>query len=384
MEIVLCVTGSIAATECVKLARELKRQDFDVKCFMSEDACSILHPNSMEFATGHKVITELTGDIEHVKYAQTDLILVAPATANIISKFAHKIADNPISTLLITGFGYSTPTVFVPSMHESMYKAVSQNIARLKEEGIIFLEPKREEGKAKFPNIHDIVLQALRETSKGKLKGKKVLISAGGTYEAIDSVRGITNMSSGKMGLEIAREAFIQGADVTMINGRVDVPVSGLFDRVDVTSTEEMIDKLRDLLPNNDIFISAAAVSDFKVDLADGIETKKISSDVDITLQLKTGPKIINEVKKVNPDILLVGFKAESNVSEEELVISARKQIEKSGANFVVANDIGIEGSGFGSEKNQVVIVDDDTVSVPLISKREVAKRIVEKIIQLI
>lgn len=384
MEIVLCVTGSIAATECVKLARELKRQDFDVKCFMSEDACSILHPNAMEFATGHKVITELTGDIEHVKYAQTDLILVAPATANIISKFAHKIADNPISTLLITGFGYSTPTVFVPSMHESMYKAVSQNIDRLKEEGIIFLEPKREEGKAKFPNIHDIVLQALRETSKGKLKGKKVLISAGGTYEAIDSVRGITNMSSGKMGLEIAREAFIQGADVTMINGRVDVPVSGLFDRVDVTSTEEMIDKLRDLLPNNDIFISAAAVSDFKVDLADGIETKKISSDVDITLQLKTGPKIINEVKKVNPDILLVGFKAESNVSEEELVISARKQIEKSGANFVVANDIGIEGSGFGSEKNQVVIVDDDTVSVPLISKREVAKRIVEKIIQLI
>lgn len=384
MEIVLCVTGSIAATECVKLARELKRQDFDVKCFMSEDACNILHPNAMEFATGHKVITELTGDIEHVKYAQTDLILVAPATANIISKFAYKLADNPISTLLITGFGYSTPTVFVPSMHESMYKAVSQNIDGLKDEGIIFLEPKREEGKAKFPNIHDIVLQALRETSKGKLKGKKVLISAGGTYEAIDSVRGITNMSSGKMGLEIAREAFIQGADVTMINGRVDVPVSGLFDRVDVTSTEEMIDKLRDLLPNNDIFISAAAVSDFKVDLADGIETKKISSDVNLTLQLKTGPKIINEVKKINPDILLVGFKAESNVSEEELVISARKQIEKSGANFVVANDIGVEGSGFGSEKNQVVIVDDDTVSVPLISKREVAKRIVEKIIQLI
>jgi len=384
MEIVLCVTGSIAATECVKLARELKRQNFDVKCFMSEDACSILHPNAMEFATGQKVITELTGDIEHVKYAQTDLILVAPATANIISKFAYKIADNPISTLLITGFGYSTPTIFVPSMHESMYRAVSQNIDGLKEEGIIFLEPKREEGKAKFPNIHDIVLQALRETSEGNLLGKKVLISAGGTYEAIDSVRGITNMSSGKMGLEIAREAFIQGADVTMINGRVDVPISSLFERVDVTSTEEMMDKLRDLLPDNDIFISAAAVSDFKVEETENTDTQKISSEKDITLHLIPGPKIINKVKEINPDILLVGFKAESNVSEEELVISARKQIEKSGANFVVANDIGVEGSGFGSEKNQVVIVDDETASVPLISKREVAKKIVEKIIQLV
>jgi phosphopantothenoylcysteine decarboxylase / phosphopantothenate---cysteine ligase len=379
MEIVLCVTGSIAATECVKLARELKRQGFDVKCFMSEDACNIIHPNAMEFATGQKVVTELTGDIEHVKYAQTDLILVAPATANIISKFAYKMADNPISTLLITGFGYQTPTIFVPSMHESMYRAVSQNIDGLKEEGILFLEPKREEGKAKFPDINDIVLQALQETSEGKLRGKKVLISAGGTYEAIDSVRGITNMSSGKMGLEIAREAFIQGADVTMVNGRVDVPIPNLFERFDVTSASEMINKLTDLLPENDIFISAAAVSDFKLECSD---SQKISSDDDLIIHFKPGPKILNMVKELNPNIFLVGFKAESNISEEELVISARKQIEKSGADFVVANDISVEGSGFGSEKNQVVIVDDDTSSVPLCSKQEVAKKIVEKIIE--
>lgn len=381
MEIVLCVTGSIAATECVKLARELKRQGFDVKCFMSEDSCNIIHPNSMEFATGQKVVTELTGDIEHVKYAQTDLILVAPATANIISKFAYKLADNPISTLLITGFGYKTPTVFVPSMHESMYRAVSQNIDGLKEEGILFLEPKREEGKAKFPDINDIVLQALRETSEGKLRGKKVLISAGGTYEAIDSVRGITNMSSGKMGLEIAREAFIQGADVTMVNGRVDVTIPSLFERYDVTSASEMINKLTDILPENDIFISAAAVSDFKLECFD---SQKISSDDDLTINFKPGPKILNMVKQLNPNIFLVGFKAESNISEEELVISARKQIEKSGADFVVANDISVEGSGFGSEKNQVVIVDDETSSVPLCSKQEVARKIVEKIIEMV
>ena len=140
MRIVLCVTGSIAAIESVKLVRELRRQGADVTCFMSDAACKILHPNAMEFATGKKVITELTGAIEHVKFAQADLILVAPATANLISKLTYKIADNPISTLLITAFGYSTPIIFVPSMHDSMYAAVLPNIEKLKKEGVTFIE----------------------------------------------------------------------------------------------------------------------------------------------------------------------------------------------------------------------------------------------------
>lgn len=383
MEVVLCVTGSVAAVECVKLARELKRQNLDVKCFMSDDACNIIHPNVMEFATGQKVVTELTGNIEHVKYAKADLILVAPATANLISKFAHKIADNPISTLLITAFGHSTPIVFVPSMHESMYKAVSDNIKLLKKEEIIFLEPKREEGKAKFPNIHDITLQVLRETSEGKLRGKKLLVSAGGTYEGLDPIRGITNRSSGKMGLEIAREAFIQGAEVTMVVGLVDVHIPKLFNRVDVVSTDEMMNEIRDLAPETDIFISAAAVSDFTIERSGCSTFKKISSDENLTIHLKPGPKIINIVKDINPDIFLVGFKAECNVTEEELIVSARKQIANSGVDFVVANDVSVEGSGFGSDRNQVVIVDDDTFSVPLTSKKEVAQMIVQKIIRM-
>ena len=383
MEVVLCVTGSVAAVECVKLARELKRHNLDVKCFMSDDACNIIHPNVMEFATGQKVVTELTGNIEHVKYAKADLILVAPATANIISKFAYKIADNPISTLLITAFGHSTPIVFVPSMHESMYLAVSDNIKRLKKEGITFLEPKRDEGKAKFPKIRDIALQVLRETSEGKLRGKKFVVSAGGTYEGLDFIRGITNRSSGKMGLEIAREAFIQGAEVTMVVGLVDVHIPKLFKRVDVVSTDEMMNKIRDIAPETDVFISAAAVSDFTVERSGCSTSKKISSDENLTIHLKPGPKIINIVKDINPDIFLVGFKAECNVTEEELVVSARKQIENSGVDFVVANDVYVEGSGFGSDKNQVVIVDGDTFSVPLTSKKEVAQMIVQKIIEM-
>jgi phosphopantothenoylcysteine decarboxylase / phosphopantothenate---cysteine ligase len=382
MKIVLCVTGSIAAVESVKLARELKRQGAEVKCFMSDDACNIIHPNSMVFATGQDVVLDLTGRIEHVKYAQSDLILVAPATANLISKLAYKIADNPISTLLITAFGYSTPIIFVPSMHDSMYRSISENIQKIKDEGTTFLEPKMEEGKAKFPNIHDITLQSLRETSEGKLKGKKILVSAGGTYEEIDNVRGITNRSSGKMGLEIAREAFIQGADVTMVTGRMDVPIPEVFERVQAESTEEMQGALIELLPENDIFISTAAVSDFTVEKTLVKKTGKISSEENLTVILKPSPKLLNTVKKINPKIFLVGFKAEYNVTEEELILMAQKRIETSGADFIVANDVSVEGAGFGSDKNQVIIIDDDTFTVPLTTKKEIAKNIIAKIIE--
>ena len=165
--IVLC--GSIAATESIKLARELRRNGVEVKCFMSDSACEIIHPNAMEFATGHDVVTKLTGKIEHVKYSQEDLILVAPATANTISKFAHKIADNPISTLLITAQGHDTPIIFVPSMHDSMYRAVKENIDKIKEEGSAsFIKPRMDEGKAKFPSKEDIVLESLRTINLNK------------------------------------------------------------------------------------------------------------------------------------------------------------------------------------------------------------------------
>ena len=384
MDIVLCVTGSIAAVESVKLARELRRQGADVKCFMSDDACNIIHPNSMEFATGQDVVLELTGNIEHVKYAQADLILVAPATANLISKFAYKIADNPISTLLLTAFGYSTPIIFVPSMHDSMYTAINENIQKVKDDGIVFIEPKREEGKAKFPNIHDITLQSLRETSEGKLKDKKFLISAGSTYEKIDSVRGITNRSSGKMGLEIAKEAFIQGADVTIITGRMEVHVPKVFKRIRVESTEEMKDEVIKILPENDIFVSAAAISDFTVEKTSNKNTNKISSEEDLILNLKPATKILNLVKKINPKIFLVGFKAEYNVTEDELVFLARKRIKSSGAEFIVANDVSVKGAGFGSDKNQVIIVDGETFTVPLKSKTEIAQKIIGKIIDMI
>lgn len=380
MDVVLCVTGSVAAVEAVKLARELRRQDIQVKCFMSDGACEIIHPNAMEFATGEEVVLGLTGKIEHVKYAQADLILVAPATANVISKLAYKIADNPISTLLITAFGYGTPIIFVPSMHHSMYRAVSDNVSKLKEEGITFIKPKLEEKKVKFTDIDDIVLQVLRETSRGDLKDKKVLISAGATFEKMDEVRGITNLSSGKTGVEIAREAFIRGADVTLICGHISIDVSPIFNSINVESVREMYEAVTEQVPDHDVFISAAAVSDFIPRKDEGIN--KISSSKDLVLKLERTPKIINEVKKFNTDIFLVGFKAEYDTSDEELIDSARERMKESGADLMVANDVSTEGGGFGSDNNEVLIIDDDVLKVPLTSKREIAGMILDKIME--
>ncbi|MGZ7095573.1 MAG: bifunctional phosphopantothenoylcysteine decarboxylase/phosphopantothenate--cysteine ligase CoaBC [Methanobacterium sp.] len=379
MEIVLCVTGSIAAIESIKLAREFRRHGIQVKCFMSDGACDIIHPYSMEFATGGKVVTKLSGEIEHVKYATADLIIVAPATANVISKFAHKIADNPINTLLITAFGYKTPILIVPSMHNSMYTALKGNIEILKDENISFIKPKIEEKKAKFPDINDIVLHAMRELSNWELKGKKVLVSAGATFEKIDEFRGITNRSSGKMGVEIAKEAFIRGAEVTLIKGKMNTSIPNVFNVLEVESTYEMRNAVLEQVKNHDIFISAAAVSDFIPKIES--EENKISSEKDITLKLEKAPKIIGEVKKINLEIFLVGFKAEYDIPREDLIKSASKRIEEYNIDLMVANDVAVAGAGFGEDYNQVILIDDKIIDVPLSSKKEIAAKIIDRVV---
>lgn len=374
MEIVLCVTGSVAAIEAVKLARELRRQGASVTCFMSEDACRIIHPHAMEFATGSKPILELTGEIEHVKYADADLILVAPATANIIGKLAFKLADNPISSLLLTASGMGTPIVMVPSMHEAMYAAAEGNIRRLRDEGVVFVEPRMDEGKAKFPDINTIVLEAMRQTSKQRLKGKRVLVSLGGTYEPIDPVRGITNRSSGKMGLAVARRAYIEGADVTLLAGVVSVDIPQQFTVIGTETADSMASAVRELIGEHDVFVSAAAVADFKPTYTE----RKISSDGELTLTLKPNPKIIKIARELNPGALIVGFKAEYDVPREELIRSAEKQMREAGVDIVVANDVSVEG--FGSDSNMAIIVSDEALKLPVMSKDDLASLIVDEI----
>ena len=376
MRVVLCVTGSVAAVEAVKLARELRRKGAEVKCFMSEDACRIIHPYAMEFATGSPPVLELTGEIEHVKYSDADLILVAPATANIIGKLAYKLADNPISSLLLTAAGRGTAILMVPSMHEAMYEAAAENIRKLKEEGVAFLEPRMDEGKAKFHDIDTITLEALRQASEGKMRGLRVLVSLGGTLEPIDPVRVITNRSSGRMGLAVAREAYIQGADVTLVAGTVSVDIPSQLRTVRTETAHEMAEAVAELIGEHDVFVSAAAVSDFRPVYSE----EKISSDSEITLRLKPNPKIIRMARETNPEAFIVGFKAEHGVSEEELIAAARKQIEDSVADMVVANDVSVEG--FGSENNRAIIVSEGVTELPTMKKEELAGLIIGEIMK--
>ena len=388
MDIILCVTGSIAAIESIKLARELRRQGFNVKSFMSDAGTEIIHPNSMEFATGQKVVLGLTGEIEHVKYAQADLILVAPATANVISKFAYKISDNPINSLLITAYGQNTPILFVPSMHDSMYKSILDNIEKIKlessKDGVKFVKPRMEEGKAKFPNIDDIVLESKRimnlninNESTSKLINKKVLITLGGTYEAIDPIRGITNKSSGKMGLEIAKEAYIRGLDVKLIVANVDVAIPKSFDAIFVESSSQMNEITKEIIKDFDIFIATAAVSDFAPITK---KDSKISSSINLSLEFKPTEKIIKQIKQINPDIFLIGFKAEYDIKKDEMIDLAKKQIKEVKTDLVIANDVNIEGCGFESDDNQVILVDNNVTEIPKCSKKEIAKIVFDKI----
>lgn len=380
MKIILCITGSIAATEDLKLVHELQRHGFEVECFMTQAAAEIITPLSMEFATKKRVVTKITGYVEHVTNAQADLILVAPATANTISKFAHKIADTTVTTLLLTASGYDTPILFVPSMHISMYDAISDNIEKIRKDNknVYFMEPNEAERKAKFPSKHDIVLEVERLTSQQKLSGKNVLVSAGATFERLDSMRGLTNRSSGKMGVEIAKEAYRQGANVTMLCGLMHTHVPSSFERIDVESTEQMREKLNELIPCTDIYVSVAAISDFTfADTSEG----KISSDNDLTIKLTRLPKLLEDVKKINPETFVIAFKAEAGVGEESLIEKARNRMKKYDADIVVANDILVENGGPSSDNNEVYIIDNHNIEkVNLDTKGNVAKKIVEKV----
>ena len=383
MKIILCITGSIAAVEDLKLVHQLQRSGFEVECFMSPSACELITPLSMEFATKNPVNTKITGYVEHVTNAQADLILVAPSTANTISKFANKIADTNVTTLLLTASGYDTPILFVPSMHISMYRAIEENINKIKNQHpqVHFMEPVNAERKAKFPSKEDIVLEVERMLSDATFKNKNVLITAGATIESIDPMRIITNRSSGKMGVELAKQFYRQGANVTLLCGRTQTDIPSNFNSIHVESTRQMLDVVTELVDDMDIYVSAAAISDFR---PDNDSTSKISSDSDVTLNLVRLPKILEKVKQLNPDIFAVGFKAESGLTEDDLIDRARSRIEKYGVDLMVANDISRAECEPGSNSNEVYLVDKKSCDkLPLDSKRNISQKIVEKISEL-
>jgi phosphopantothenoylcysteine decarboxylase/phosphopantothenate--cysteine ligase len=368
-QIALCVTGSIASVESIRLARELRRHGANVTFYMSKGAQKILHPNALEFASGKEPVTEITGLLEHLR--KFDLVIVAPATANTISKLVLGIADNPVTTLVLST--NSNKVIIAPSMHKEMYSSptLMRNLKSLRAQYIV-AEPVFEEEVAKMASIDDIVELTFYAVTEKVLMGKKVVVTAGPTSQPIDPVRVLTNRSSGKMGIAMAMEAFYRGADVILIYGPGCEKVPRTLKTIRAERVDEMIEALRSI-KNYHIFIAAAAVSDFT------FKTKKEKIDSrkgTLNLRFEAAPRILSEV---NEDAMKIGFKAEFGVSEDELVSRAKALALEHNLDLVVANDV--SKGVFGSVENEVVIVKGEiTKRLGRMKKREIAEKIFDMV----
>ena len=384
-KIVLCITGSVAAYRAIDLARLLMRHGADVHPVMTESTASVLlSPEMMKWATGNDVVTKLTGNLEHIMladYGMSDLVIVYPCTANTIGKMANGIDDTPVTSVLSVALGSKIPIIIAPAMHEAMYENefIQQNVQKLRGH-VIFVDPTMAEGKAKAAEPEQVRDVAISILSKGPLSGKRVLVTAGSTVEYIDPIRVVTNQSSGKMGIAIAQEAERMGAEVTLIYGHgSQEPANGKV--IKVSTSEEMHDAVvSELSSKYDIVVTAAAVADF-------MPAKRSEKKIDtragkVELSFIPTRKIVDEVKKKSKDTFLVAFKADHNVSESALVDKAYKKLQECNADLVVANDLGRKGSGAGSDKNEVFIVDrkKKVVHLPLDSKAVIARKLLELI----
>lgn len=391
--IALCVTGSVAAVQAPEIARLMMRHGAEVYPIMSTMAQRIIHPDVMTWATGNPTVTELTGRIEHVAIGglfddSADLILVAPATANTISKIACGIDDTPVTSVVTTAFGAQKPIMIAPAMHESMFRhpILNQHIASLKSLGVEFVEPRAEEGKAKIAEPQEIVSRVIRKlVISHDFEGLRILVTAGSTAEHIDPVRIITNKSSGKMGMAIAKEATDRGAKVTIIYGTGYVPVPTEANVIRVESTEQMRSNVLSELKRvrYDCAFAVAAAADW---IPEKPSPTKISTHAqkELVLKLKPTPKIIDEIKRVSPNTFLIAFKAEHNIPERKLIDCGHERLLESGADLIVVNDVGIEGSGFNAENNEVFVIDKKkrVVHIQLTLKKNVAEQIMNVVRQ--
>src|SRR2546422_964483 len=335
--IVLGVTGSIAAIESVKLAHELIRHGADVYAVLTRSATEILHPNALQYATGHPVVTAITGSMEYLEMCgrdgKADLLLIAPCTSNTISKIAQGIDDSTVTTYAANALGSGIPIIVAPAAHESMMDnpAVAANVRRLQELRIQLLEAKREEEKAKMADVETIVAHVIRRLGPKDLVDMRVLVVAGSTVEPIDDVHVVTSRSTGGTGIERAKVAFEHGANVELWLGRHETPVppcKAFETTADLASRAEIADA--------DVCVVPAAVSDFTP--AKKQPGKIPSRDGVLSLDLQPTPKVLNRFRK-GAKKALVGFKAEAGVSETELKARAMALVKEADARLGVSHD---------------------------------------------
>lgn len=344
-KIVLGITGSIGAIQCIKFARECIRHGAEVIPVMSDGALDIITAESIRFATGHIPVTRITGDVEHIKYCgvdeeRADLFLIAPCTANTISKIAVGICDTPVTLFATTALGSNIPLMILPAMHGSMYNhaVITENMRRLGEMGVVFIDPLISENKAKMANVDHVIQHVLRAFGSNDLIGKKILVIAGSTAEPIDDVRMITNRSSGLTGLALAVNAFERGGEVELWYGRAAVEPPYFLKTRRFDTVDSLLGLINYTNPYNfDIIINCAAISDYTIEKTDG----KIKSGMDcLTLTLKPTPKVIEHIRRRSPDSFIVAFKLESGVADGELIAIAEKRLSELDVDMMVANKL--------------------------------------------
>lgn len=387
--VILGVTGSIAAYKAVDIASQLSRAGVKVDVVMTEEATRFVSPLSFRAITGRTVTTDMFDasselNVAHIALARAaDVVAIAPATANIIAKLATGIADD---VLCCTVLATNAPVVIAPAMDANMYEnpVTQENVSKLKKRGFIFVGPKfgklvsGVEGLGRFANTGEIIGVISQVLGReGSFADRHIVVTAGGTQEFIDPVRIITNRSSGKMGYALAEAARDRGAKVTLITGPTLLTRPVGVEAIDVCTAEEMLQAVKSAISGADVLVMAAAVADYRPKTKAKGKIKKEGAG--LTLELERTPDILGEVKG---DFIRVGFAAES----ENLVENATRKLRQKSLDLIVANDVTAKGSGFGTDSNRVTIIGKDgkAESLPLLHKKEVADKVLDKVTKLL
>lgn len=388
--VVLGVTGGIAAYKACDIVSRLKKLNANVDVIMTKSATEMVHPNTFQALSQNPVITDIFStprywDIEHISLAQkADILLVAPATANIIGKVANGIADDMLSTTIMAS---TAKIIFAPAMNTKMYEnpILQQNIQKLAALGYGFIEPGSgrlacgDIGKGKLADVDDIIdfiLEVTKHKPNRDLEGKKILVTAGPTKESIDPVRFITNHSTGKMGYSIVEAARDRGAEVTLVSGPTNICPPAGVEVIKVETTLDMYEAVMNSYADKDIIIKSAAVADYRPETVSKSKIKK--SEGNLTLTLVRNPDILRTLGELKGDRILVGFAAES----DHVLENAKEKIVKKNLDFIVANDITEDGAGFGVDTNIVHLIDKngEIEKIDQSTKLEIAHRILDKV----
>ena len=387
--IILAVTGSIAAYKIANLASMLKKMNAKITVLMTANATNFINPITFETLTGNKCLVDTFDrnfqySVEHVAIAKSaDVVLVAPATANVIGKLANGLADDMLTT---TVMACRCKKIIAPAMNTNMYEnpIVQDNIKKLKRFGMEVIEPDTgylacgDTGAGKMPSEDVLLEYILREVQFEKdLAGKRILVSAGPTSEPIDPVRFISNHSTGKMGYAIAKHCMRRGAEVTLVTGKTNLPKPMFMNVIDVTTAADMFDAVRENFERHDIVIKSAAVADYRpIDVA---KDKIKKSDGDMSIALERTTDILGYLgQHKRPDQFLCGFSMET----KDMLENSKKKLVKKNVDMIVANNLNQAGAGFGTDTNIVTLITrDNAVELPIMSKDEVAKAIVDEII---